>query len=107
MSRKTTALLLSALVMPGIGQLYLGRKALGGIIIVLVNLVLLLALFVLLRALSPVIAAQISGGAVSISPGEVLAALEGSSLFGKGVLAAFFCIWAFSLADILRWREDG
>lgn len=105
MSRKTTALLLSALVLPGLGQLYLGRKALGGIIIVLVNLILLLALFVLLRGLSPVIASQIAGGAISISPSEVLKALDGASSFGKGVLASFFLVWTFSLVDVIRFRE--
>jgi TM2 domain-containing membrane protein YozV len=105
MNKKLTALLLSALVMPGLGQLYLGRKMVGGILIVLVNLVLLLALFVLLRGLSPVIASQIAGGAVSITPTEVIGALEGATGFGKAVLAAFFLVWAFSVVDLLRFRE--
>lgn len=106
MKRKMTALLLSGLVLPGLGQLYLGRKAVGGILVVIVNLILLLALFVLLRGLSPVIASQIAGGAISISPSEVLKSLEGASAFGKGVLAAFFLVWVFSLADILRFHEE-
>jgi len=106
MNKKVTALLLSALVLPGLGQLYLGRKITGGIILVLVNLVLLLALFVLLRGLSPVIAAQIAGGAISITPSEVMKALDGASGFGKGVLAAFFLIWAFSVADIIRYKGE-
>jgi hypothetical protein len=105
MNKKISALLLSALVLPGLGQLYLGRKMVGGIIIVLVNLVLLLALFVLLRGLSPVIASQIAGGAISISPTEVMGALDGASGFGKAVLAAFFLLWTFSVVDILRFRE--
>lgn len=33
MNRKRTALLLSALVLPGLGQLYLGRKVTGTAII--------------------------------------------------------------------------
>lgn len=106
MSKKLKALLLSALVLPGLGQLYLGRKMAGAILIVLVNLVLLLALFVLLRGLSPVIASQIAGGAISITPTEVLKALDGASGFGKGVLAAFFLIWTYSLVDILRHRVE-
>lgn len=106
MKRKMTALLLSGLVLPGLGQLYLGRKAVGGILVVIVNLILLLALFVLLRGLSPVIASQIAGGAISISPSEVLKSLEGASGFGKVVLVAFFLVWAFSLADILRFHEE-
>jgi len=105
MKRKMTALLLSALVLPGLGQLYLGRKAVGGSIIVIVNLVLILALFVVLRGLSPLIAAQIAGGAISITPSEVMKGLEGETGFGKAVLAAFFVVWTFSLVDILRFRE--
>ena len=105
MNKKMAALLLSALVLPGLGQLYLGRKMVGGILLVLVNLVLLLALFVLLRGLSPVIAAQIAGGAISITPSEVMKALEGETGFGKAVLGAFFLVWTFSVVDILRFRE--
>ena len=105
MNKKLTALLLSALVLPGLGQLYLGRKMVGGIIIVLVNLVLIMALFVLLRGLSPVIAAQIAGGTISITPSEVMKALDGATGFGIAVLAAFFLVWAFSIADILRYKE--
>ncbi len=104
MNRKLSALLLSALVLPGLGQLYLGRKMVGGIIIVLVNFLLLLALFVLLRGLSPVIANQIAGGAVSITPSEVTAAIDGSTGFGKAVLCAFFLLWTFSVVDVLRFK---
>lgn len=106
MNKKMTALLLSALVLPGLGQLYLGRKAVGGILLILVNLVLLLALFVLLRGLSPVIAAQIAGDAISITPAEVIQALEGSKGFGKAVLAAFFLLWTFSIADIINYKGE-
>ena len=106
MNKKIKALLLSALVLPGLGQLYLGRKMVGGIILVLVNLVLILALFVLLRGLSPVIAMQLADGAVSITPSEVMKALDGATGFGKGVLAVFFLVWTFSVVDILRFREN-
>ena len=105
MKRKMKALLLSALVLPGLGQLYLERKAVGGIIIVIVNMIILLALFVLLKGLSPVIAAQIAAGAVSISPSDVIKALDGVSGFGKAVLGAFFLVWVFSVVDIIRYRE--
>jgi TM2 domain-containing membrane protein YozV len=105
-NKKISALLLSALVMPGLGQLYLGRKMIGGVLIVLVNLILILALFVLLRGLSPLIASKIAGGAISITPAEVMNALDGASGFGKAVLAAFFLVWAFSVADILRAKVE-
>ena len=106
MNKKISALLLSALVLPGLGQLYLGRKIVGGILIVLVNLILLLALFVVLRGLSPLIAAQIAGGAISITPAEVMKSLDGASGFGKAVLAAFFLVWIFSVVDILRAKVE-
>jgi hypothetical protein len=106
MKRKISALLLSALVLPGLGQIYLGRKACGVILIALINLILLLALFVLLRGLSPLIASQISGGTLQISPAEISTALGGSSTFGKAVLASFFAIWLFSIIDIFKHKVD-
>lgn len=106
MNRKIKALLLSAFVLPGLGQLYLGRKTVGGILLVLINLLLLMALFVLLKGLSPVIASQIAGDAVSISSADVIKALEGATGFGKAVLASFLIVWTFSIVDIIRRREE-
>lgn len=105
MNKKMTALLLSGLVLPGLGQLYLGRKVIGGLLIVLINLVLILALFVLLRGLSPLIAAKIAGGAITITPAEVLNSMDGASTLAKAVLASFFLVWTFSIVDILRYKE--
>lgn len=106
MNRKLTALLLSALVLPGLGQLYLGRKVTGGIIIVLINLILLLALFVLLKGISPLIASHIAAGAVSISPSEIIKGLDVVSGFGKALLAAFFIVWAYSVVEILKTGKN-
>lgn len=105
MNKKLTALLLSTLVLPGLGQLYLGRKAVGGILLVIVNLLLLLSLFVLMKGLSPIIASKIAGGAISITPTEVMTALDSVKGFGKGVLAAFFLVWTVSIVDILRYKK--
>jgi len=104
MKRKRTALLLSALVLPGLGQLYLGRKAAGIAIIMLVNLLLLLGLFVLLKGLAPVIAAQAVPG--TLSSAEVQTALQGVTGFGKALLAGFGLLWACALVDIIRCRDD-
>lgn len=105
MKRKWIALLLSALVLPGLGQLYLGRKVKGIAIIMAVNLILLLALFVVLKGLSPVIAVRVAGGAVTVTAEEVMAALRGVSAFAKGVLAAFVALWVYSLVDLLGQDE--
>jgi TM2 domain-containing membrane protein YozV len=102
MNRKKTALLLNAFVLPGLGQLYLGRKATGIAIIMLVNLLLLLALFILMKVLSPVIAAQAVSG--TISAGEIQAALNGVSGFGKALLAGLALLWAISIIDVIKAR---
>ena len=104
MNRKKSALLLNALVLPGLGQLYLGRKATGIAIIMLVNLLLLLALFVLMKGLAPAIAAQALSG--STSAREVYAALHGVAGFGKALLAGFALLWLFSIIDVIKARND-
>jgi len=103
MNRKRTALLLNALVLPGLGQLYLGRKATGVAVIMLVNLLLLLALFVLMKGLAPVIAAQAVSGAVSAR--EVHAALHGVAGLGRALLAGLALLWLFSIIDILKAHD--
>jgi len=104
MNRKRTALLLNALVLPGLGQLYLGRKTTGTAVIMLVNLLLLLALFVLMKGLAPVIAARAVSG--SISAREIHDALHGVAGFGKALLAGFALLWVFSIVDIARFHND-
>lgn len=104
MKRKITAVLLSALVLPGLGQLYLGRRARGVAIILLVNLLLLLTVFVLLKGLAPVIAARMTSG--TITAHDVLAALQGVSGFSHALLAGFALLWVYSIVDLLACRDD-
>jgi len=104
MNRKRTALLLTAFVLPGLGQLYLGRKVSGIAMIMLVNLLLLLGLFVVLKALSPVIAAQAVSGAVSAA--EIQAALQGTSGFGKALLAGFVLVWAYAVYNLFTTKDN-
>jgi hypothetical protein len=105
MNRKRTALLLNAFVLPGLGQIYLGRKNIGIAIILLVNLLLLLMLFVLMKGLAPVIAAQAASG--SINAKEISAALTGVDGFGKALLVGFAALWVFSIIDVMRAQTDG
>ena len=105
MKRKWTALCLSALVLPGLGQLYLGRKVKGIALLLITNLLMLLALFVLLKGLGPVIAAKVASGTI-ISPNEVLAGMNGVSGFGRALLAAFVLVWGFSVIDIFKGGDE-
>lgn len=104
MKRTVLALLLSGFVLPGLGQLYLGRKARGIALILLVNLLLLLSVFVLMKGLSPVIASRIMSGAVDSR--ELMTSINESSGFGRALLAGFFLIWAYSIGDIVAGRKE-
>ena len=104
MNRKKTALLLNALVLPGLGQLYLGRKVAGIVILMLVNLLLLITVFVVLKGLSPVIAAKVLSGPVATD--EVLAALQGVAGAGKALLIAFAALWVLAMADLVKHGKE-
>lgn len=104
MNRKTRALLLNMLVLPGLGQLYLGRKVVGIVLIMIINLLLLLALFVLLRGASPLIAAKVTSGGISTE--EIVTALDSVAGFGKALLAAVVAVWVFAIVDILKSRDE-
>ncbi|HEY3308997.1 MAG TPA: hypothetical protein VGJ93_11130 [Desulfuromonadaceae bacterium] len=104
MTRKKTALLLNALVLPGLGQLYLGRKVAGVALLMLVNLLLLITIFVVLKGLSPVIAAKVLSGPVTTS--EVLTALQGVAGAGKALLAAFAALWVLAMADLIKHGKE-
>lgn len=104
MTRKNTALLLNAFVLPGLGQLYIGRKVIGVAILMLVNLLLLITLFVVLKGLSPIIAAKVLSGPVTTN--EVLTALQGAAGAGKALLAAFAALWAFAIVDLVRMPQS-
>lgn len=100
MTRKTRAILMNAFLLPGLGQLYLGRKVTGIVILLFVNLLMLLALFVLLKGAAPLISAKISSG--TISSNDVQAAIQSVSGYGKAVLAVFAAVWGLALFDVIR-----
>ncbi len=103
MTRKSRALLMTALILPGLGQLYLGRTARGIALILLTNLLLLLALVVLLKAAAPALSARLASGAVS--PADIMTGLEVSAGYGRALLGAFVLLWGGAVADILFHRE--
>lgn len=103
MSPKIKAILLNALVLPGLGQLYLGSRVKGTALIMIVNLLLLVGFFIGLKAASPLIAARVTS--VSVDTAEVAAALNGVAGFGKGVLAAFLLVWGYALLDVFKNSE--
>jgi TM2 domain-containing membrane protein YozV len=93
------ALLLSALVVPGLGQIYKGEKIKGAAIICFVNIFLLGALFMVLQGAGQLIAINAVG---STDPASILATLKAKSPAARWLLAAFFGIWIFGAVDAAK-----
>lgn len=97
MTRKIKAMALTALVLPGLGQLYLGRRLKGGAMILLDNVFILASLFIAMRSAGKILASR----AASMQPEQVLAALRADTPWAKWVLAGFFVLWAYAVVDLL------
>lgn len=90
------AALLSAFVLPGLGQLLKGDKIKGGILICLVNLFLLAAFFLVLQTVGHLMASKISGAQ---DPSVILEFLKSRSPAARWLLAGFFGIWIYAVVD--------
>ncbi len=105
MKRNIKAALLSAFVLPGLGQLYKGEKLKGGIMIALVNVFLLAALFLVLQGMGELlVTAKISGMA---GAERVIEGLKVKSPAVRVLLAAFFVLWSYGVVDALLRKEKG
>lgn len=105
MQKRITAVLLSAFVLPGMGQLYKGEKVKGAIFLTLVNIFFLSALFLVLKNMGKfLVTAKISG------PDEALRVLEtirqGSPEIGW-LLAGFVILWLAAVVDAARPVKKG
>lgn len=97
------AALLSAFVLPGLGQLHKGEKVKGCVIIALVNVFLLAALFLIMQGLGPIIlSAKLTG---SLDTAKALEHIQKTSPGAKWLLTAFFWIWLYSLIDAAADKE--
>lgn len=97
------AALLNAFVLPGLGQLLLGHKVKGFVCIMLINMLLLAALFVVLKTISPIVAAQIAAGnQIDSTVSAVTEAIEQGSNLGKLLLGSIVFVWVYALVDVFR-----
>lgn len=94
------AMLLSAFVLPGIGQLYKGEKVKGAVFLVLVNIFLLASLFIVLRKMgSFLLTARISG------PQEALVLLDSITKSSPEIgwlLSGFTLLWGIAVVDAAK-----
>ena len=97
MHRNIKAVLLSALVLPGMGQLYKGEKIKGGIFLVLVNIFLLAALFLVMKGMGNfLLTAKISGTGEAL---KVLETIKRDSPLVGWLLTGFVFLWFASIVD--------
>lgn len=105
MKRSLIALLLSIFVLPGMGHLYLGKKQKGVALILAVNLLLLVALFFVMKVASPLIGAHLTG--TPLTAALIMEKIQPYSTWGTLLLAAFFVLWGFSLMDLIGSLRRG
>lgn len=105
MKKPTTALLLSGFILPGLGHIYLGQRNKGIVLILAVNIVLLAALFFIMKLASPVVAAHLTG--TPLTPEMILENVEPYSFWAKLLLATLFAIWGFGLMDLISFIKTG
>jgi TM2 domain-containing membrane protein YozV len=91
------AALLSAFVLPGLGQLYKGDRIKGVIIIILVNIFLLLAVYLVLRQVGPLVVAARMPGFTEAS--KIAERLQAGTPAVRYLLAGFGGLWLYSLVD--------
>lgn len=95
MSKKIKCVALSAFVLPGLGQLCLGRRIKGGVMIMLDNLFILGALFIALRSAGKLMLA----GTGQVGAEKVLEAIQSDAPYARWVLGGFLILWAYGVVD--------
>jgi len=94
------AAVLSAFVLPGLGQIVNGKKLKGFLLITLVNIFILVALAFVIKGMGPLLITVKSGGTVDV--GSVLEQVRQQGGGGpRWLLIGFFVIWAYALIDAL------
>jgi len=94
------AMLLSAFVLPGIGQLYKGEKVKGAVFLVLVNIFLLASLFIVLKKMgSFLVTARMSGPAEALT---LLDSITKSSPEIGWLLSGFALLWGIAVVDAAK-----
>jgi len=98
------AMLLSALLLPGIGQLYKGEKIKGAVFLVLVNIFLLAALFLVMKKMgSFLLTARVSGPEEAL---KLLDTITRSSPEIGWLLAGFTLLWGLAVVDAAKVNKN-
>ena len=107
MNLNIKAAVLSAFVLPGLGQVVNGKKLKGFVLITIVNIFILVALAFVMKGMGNLLATVTAGGAV-----DAVAALEQFRQNSGGtprlLLVCFLGVWVYAVIDALvdRPKED-
>lgn len=91
------AALLSALVLPGLGQIYKGDRIKGAILIILVNFFLLAAVYMILKYAIPLILS--AGPEGKIDARQIIDRLHKEIPSVRALLYCFCAIWLYGWID--------
>lgn len=103
MKTQIKAALLSALVFPGLGQLYKGDRIKGVIIFVWVNIILLVLFCLVLQRLMPLFFSAQASGVVDLT--KVFERLHPVGSTTRLLMAAFGGLWFYSWIDAARGKK--
>jgi hypothetical protein len=98
------AALLSAFVLPGLGQLYKGDRPKGFVLVILVNFFMLAALWLVLQGVGHLVLA--TGSRSGIDATRILQQLQQHSPLARFLLAGFFGLWLYAVVDAAIARSD-
>jgi TM2 domain-containing membrane protein YozV len=100
MNLNIKAAVLSAFVLPGLGQLVNGKKLKGFVLITIVNIFILVAMAFVLKGMGQLVVTMKAGG-----PVDAAAVLEqvrqNSGRSPRWLLAGFLGIWLYAVVDAL------
>ena len=103
MLKKWKFVALSAFVLPGLGQLCLGRRVKGGVMILLDNVFILAALYIALRSVGKL---MLAGGGRPLDAEKLLAGVRADSPYAFWVLGGFLLLWVYAVVDAALDRGE-
>ena len=97
MKTNIKAVMLSAFILPGIGQLYKGEKVKGAVFLFLVNIFLLASVVIVMKKMgSFLLTARISGSEEAL---KLLESIAASSPEIGWLLSGFAILWGVAVVD--------
>jgi hypothetical protein len=95
---------LSAFVLPGLGQFCLGRRLKGGVMILLDNIFILAALYVVVRC---VCKSMLPGQGQILDAGKVLAGVREDAPYAVWLLGGVLLLWVYGVVDAALDKGSG